>query len=171
MEFVVMRTHPSPKHRGILISLFHTSDLSPGQKPTEPVFYRCLFGLVSYLRTPAGRGSLFLSEWACLHQAPPSLMPHNGPSLTPVSSWRKPPSCHLPPESCLLHLLLCPERRGCTVRNVGFRLQMGIPVQPIQQSDLKTLGNKSKYFKTITNRFKNGLHHDSIISHIKRCRD
>lgn len=57
-----------------------------------------------YLLTPAGRGSLFLSEKVCHHQAPASLTPHSGPSLTPVSSWRTPPPFHLPPESCPLHL-------------------------------------------------------------------
>lgn len=57
----------------------------------------------SYLLTPAGRGSLLLYEWACHHLAPSSRTPYNGPSLTPVSSWRTPPSCHLLPGSCPLH--------------------------------------------------------------------
>lgn len=58
----------------------------------------------AHLLTPAERGSWLLSEWACLHQAPASLTPHNGPSSTPDSSWRTPPHGILPPEGFLLHL-------------------------------------------------------------------
>lgn len=74
-----------------------------------------------YLLTPAGRGSLFLSWRACHHQAPASLTPHNGPSLTPVSSWRTPPPCHLPPESCPPHL--DPKRERGGIHNEEWEIQ------------------------------------------------
>lgn len=68
-----------------------------------------------HLPTPAERDSLFLSEWECRHQVAASLTPHNGPSLTPVSSSRTLPSCHLPLESFPRHL--DPKRQQSRTHN------------------------------------------------------
>lgn len=72
----------------------------------------------AHLLIPAERGSRRLAEWACHHPLPASLIPYNGPSWTPVSSWRT-LSCHsLLPDDFLLHLVPKRQKRAFNLNSI-----------------------------------------------------